>query len=90
MLEEPMSRPRKLRMEEMSEWVLHCEVNQRHIRRSQPTKEAALKDACSQLLQGHAVNRIVGPNETINTQRITDWCEKNRPSSTTQFANSDI
>jgi hypothetical protein len=47
----------------MSEWVLHCEVNQRHMRRSHPTKDAALKDACSQLLQGHAVNRIVGPNE---------------------------
>jgi hypothetical protein len=46
----------------MSEWVLHCEVNQRHIRRSQPTREAALKDACAQLLQGHAVNRIIGPN----------------------------
>ena len=74
-----MSRPRKLRMEETSEWVLHCEVNQRYIRRSQATKEAALKDACSQLLQGHAVNRIVGP-----MQRITNWCEKNRPSSTTQ------
>src|SRR5215472_13130140 len=55
-----MSRPRKA----MSEWVVHCEVNQRHTRRSHPTKEAALKDACSQLVQGHAVNRIVGPNET--------------------------
>src|SRR5262249_29971304 len=48
-----MSRPRKA----MSEWVVHCEVNQRHVRRSQPTQEAALKDACSQLVQGHAVNR---------------------------------
>jgi hypothetical protein len=46
----------------MPEWVLHCAVNQRHIRRSQPTREAALKDACSQLLEGHAVNRIVGPS----------------------------
>jgi L(+)-tartrate dehydratase alpha subunit len=27
----------------MSEWVLHCEVKQRHIRRSQPTRDAALK-----------------------------------------------
>jgi hypothetical protein len=62
----------------MSEWVLHCAVNQRHIRRSQPTKDAALKDACSQLLQGHAVNRIVGPNETISAGRIQDWCEKHR------------
>src|SRR5262249_47269014 len=26
----------------MSEWVLHCAVNQPHIRRSQPTREAAL------------------------------------------------
>jgi hypothetical protein len=28
----------------MSEWVLHCAVNQR-------TREAALKDACSQLVK---------------------------------------
>src|SRR6266516_641047 len=69
-----MSRPRKA----MSEWVLHCEVNQRHIRRIKPTREAALKDACSQLLQGHAVNRIVGPNKTISAERIQDWCEKHR------------
>jgi hypothetical protein len=62
----------------MSEWVLHCAVNQRHIRRSQPTRDAALKDACSQLLQGHAVNRIVGPNGTISAERIKDWCEKHR------------
>jgi hypothetical protein len=54
----------------MSEWVLHCAVNQRHIRRSQPTREAALKDACSQLLEGHSVNRIVGPNETISAERV--------------------
>jgi len=47
----------------MSEWVLHCAVDERHIRRIQPTKEAALKDACAQLLEGHTVNRIVGPNE---------------------------
>jgi hypothetical protein len=52
----------------MLEWVLHCAVDQRHIRRSQPTREAALEDACAQLLQGHAVNRIVGPNETINAE----------------------
>jgi hypothetical protein len=26
-------------------------LNQRHLRRSQPTRDAALKDACSQLLQ---------------------------------------
>ena len=52
--------------EKMSEWVLHCAVDQRHIRRSQPTRDAALEDTCSQLLQGHAVNRIIGPNETIN------------------------
>ena len=54
----------------MSEWVLHCEIKQRHIRRSQPTRDAALKDACSQLLQGYSVNRIVGPNETITAERI--------------------
>jgi hypothetical protein len=58
----------------MSEWVLHCAVNQRHVRRSQPTREAALKDACSQLLEGYAVNRIVGPNETITAERVKDWC----------------
>jgi hypothetical protein len=50
----------------------------RHIRRSQPTREAALKDACAQLLQGHAVNRIVGPNETITAKRVKDWCAKHR------------
>jgi hypothetical protein len=76
-----MSRPRKTPREKMSEWVLHCAVNQRHIRRSQPTRDAALKDACVQLLQGHAVNRIVGPNETINAKRVRDWCAKHRPSS---------
>jgi hypothetical protein len=64
-----MRRPRKT-TREMSEWVLHCAVNQRHIRRSQPTRKAALKDACWQLLQGHAVNRIVGPNETITAERV--------------------
>src|SRR5690242_1623389 len=42
----------------MSERVLHCAVNQRHIRRSQPTRDAALKDACVQLLQGHAVRGV--------------------------------
>jgi hypothetical protein len=64
----------------MSEWVLHCAVNQRHLRRSQPTREAALKDACSQLREGHAVNRIVGPNETITAERVKDWCAKQRSS----------
>src|SRR5262249_20924299 len=59
-----MSRPRKTMREKMSEWVLHCAVDQRHTRRSQPTRDAALEDACSQLLQGHVVNRIIGPNET--------------------------
>jgi hypothetical protein len=58
--EKLMSRPRKSTRERMSEWVLHCAVDQHHIRRSKPTKEAALKDACAQLLRGH---RIVGPNE---------------------------
>jgi hypothetical protein len=65
----------------MSEWVLHCAVNQRHIRRSQPTREAALKDACAQLLQGHVVNRIVGPNETITAERVRDWCASIGPRS---------
>ena len=69
-----MSRPRKA----MSEWVVHCEVNQRHIRRSLHTREAALKDACSQLLQGHAVNRIVGPTKTITAEQVRDWCAKHR------------
>jgi hypothetical protein len=57
----------------MSEWVLHCAVDQHHIRRSKPTKEAALKDACAQLLRGH---RIVGPNETITAERVRDWVRK--------------
>jgi hypothetical protein len=71
-----MDRPRKAA--KMSEWVLHCEFEQRHIRRGQPTKDAALKDACSQLLQGHTVNRIVGPNETINAERVKRWCAEPR------------
>jgi hypothetical protein len=62
----------------MSEWVLHCEVNRQHLRRSQPTRDAALKDACSQLRQGHAVNRIVGPNETITAQQVRRWCEEHQ------------
>ena len=70
-----MSRPRKA----MSEWVVHCEVNQRHMRSSHSTREAALKHACSQLFQGHAVNRIVGPNKTITAERVRDWCAKHRP-----------
>jgi hypothetical protein len=41
-----------------------------------PTGDAALKDACSQLLQGHAVNRIVGPSRTITAERVRDWCAK--------------
>jgi hypothetical protein len=81
-----MSRPRKV----MSEWVVHCEVDQRHIRHSQPTREAALKYACSQLLQGHAVNRIVGPSKTITAQGVRDWCVKHRASPTTQSPNFDI
>jgi hypothetical protein len=73
----------------MSEWVLHCAVNQRHIRRSQPTREAALKDACAQLLEGHAVNRIVGPNETINAERVKDWCAKHLSSPKTKASKLD-
>src|SRR5262245_14084326 len=71
-----MRRPRKTMREKMSEWVLHCAVDQLHIRRSQPTRDAALEDACSQLLQGHVVNRIIGPNETINAHKIKQWCAK--------------
>jgi hypothetical protein len=70
-----LSRPRRA----MSEWVVHCEVNQRHIRRSHATREAALKDACSQLLQGHAVTRIVGPQKTITAERVRGWCAKHQP-----------
>jgi hypothetical protein len=70
--------------EKMSEWVLHCVVNQRHLTRSQPTRDAALEDACSQLLQGHAVNRIIGPNKTINAHQIKEWCAKHRPYRITQ------
>ena len=29
--------------EKMSEWVLHCAVDQRHLRRSQPTRDTALE-----------------------------------------------
>jgi hypothetical protein len=58
--------------EKMSEWVLHYVVNQRHLRRSQPTRDAALADACSQLLQSHAANRIIGPNKTINAHQIKE------------------
>ena len=75
-----MSRPRKTARKKMSEWVVHCAVGQHHIRRSQPTRVAALKDAYVQLLHGHVVNRIVGPNETINSERVRDWCAKHRPS----------
>jgi hypothetical protein len=73
----------------MSEWVLHCAVNQRHIRRSQPTREAALRDACSKLLEGHAVNRIVGPNETIKAERVKDWCAKHLSSPKTKASKLD-
>src|SRR5213595_2746761 len=75
-----MGRP--TRAARMSEWVLHCEIKQRHIRRSQPTRDAALKDACSQLLQGYFVNRIVGPNETITAERIKSWCASRVPAGT--------
>ena len=70
--------PEKDLEEKMAEWVLHCAVNQRHIRRTQPTKGAALKDACSQRFQGHTVNRIVGPNETISAERVERWCAEHR------------
>jgi hypothetical protein len=73
----------------MSEWVLHCAVNQRHIRRSQPTREAALRDACSQLFKGHAVNRVVGPNETITAERVRDWCAKHLSSPKTKASKLD-
>src|SRR5438876_10477299 len=79
-----MSRLRKTARERMSEWVLHCAVNQRHIRRSQPTRTAALKDACSQLLQGHAVNRIVGPNKTITSEKVSHLRANHPPSTNDQ------
>jgi hypothetical protein len=66
--------------EKMSEWVLHCAVDQRHVRRDQATRRAALEDACRQLAQGHTVNRIIGPNETINAHAIKEWCAKHRSS----------
>ena len=75
-----MSRPRKTMREKMSEWVLHCAVDQRHVRRTQATRHAALEDACRQLAQGHSVNRIIGPNETINAHAIKEWCAKHRSS----------
>jgi hypothetical protein len=62
--------------EKMSEWVLHCAVDRRLVRRSQPTRDTALEDACSQLLQGHAVNRIIGPNEIINAHKIKGMVRK--------------
>ena len=62
----------------MSEWVLHCAVDRRLVKRTQPTRDTALEDACSQLLQGHVVNRIIGPNETINARKIKEWCAKKR------------
>jgi hypothetical protein len=66
-----MSRPRKM-AESMSERVLHCAVDERHIRRSQPSKEA-----CAQIAEGHLVNRIVGPNETITAKGCQSiWCAK--------------
>jgi hypothetical protein len=62
--------------EKMSEWVLHCAVDRHLVRRSQPTRDTALEDACSQLLQGHAVNRIIGPNEIINAHKIKGMVRK--------------
>jgi hypothetical protein len=82
-----MSRPRPTARERMSEWVLHC-VNQCHIRRSQPTRKAALKDACDQLLQGHAVNRIVGPNETILLRKVSILAQNAVSKLDTQSASS--
>jgi len=70
--------------EKMSELVLHCAVDRHLVRRSQPTRDTALEDACSQLLQGHAVNRIIGPNETLNAHKLKEWCAKQRPSPTTK------
>jgi hypothetical protein len=64
----------------MATWVVHCEVNQRDITRSRhKTEDAALKDACSQLRQGHIVHCIVGPHKTIDVQQIKNWCAKQRP-----------
>jgi uncharacterized protein with GYD domain len=41
-----MGRPTR-KAARMSEWVLHCEVKQRHIRRSQPTDLVIFVDAPS-------------------------------------------
>src|SRR5436190_953458 len=72
-----MGRPTR-KAARMSEWELHCEVKHRHIRRRQPTRDAAPKDARSQLLQGYSVNRIVVPNETVTAERIKSWCASRR------------
>jgi hypothetical protein len=64
----------------MSEWVLHWEVKQRHIRRSQPTRDAALKDACSELLQGYSVNRISERIYSVN--RVVSFRSTRRLAST--------
>jgi hypothetical protein len=67
----------------MSEWVLHCAVNQRHIRRSQPTREAALKDACSQLLQGHDDIAAETEPSTMGTKLDIAATDHIRPTATT-------
>ena len=62
----------------MATWVVHCEISQSAITRNRhKTEAAALKDACSQLRQGHIV--IVGPHKIIDAQRIKEWCAKQRP-----------
>jgi predicted SAM-dependent methyltransferase len=53
-----------------------CKVSQRDVARKQATEDAALKDACSLLRQGHTVHQIVGPSKTIKAQQIWDWCAK--------------
>jgi hypothetical protein len=51
------------------------------------TESAYQKGSCAQLLEGHAVNRIVGPNETITAERVRDWCAKHRLSRNTAASN---
>jgi hypothetical protein len=61
-------------------WMVLCKISERDIARKQPTEDAALKDACSLLRQGHTVHQVVGPSKIIKAQQIWDWCAKQRSS----------
>jgi hypothetical protein len=71
----------KMMREKMSEWLLHCAVDQRHIRRSQPPERRRYRMPVRNYFKA-AINRIVGPSETINAHKIKDRCAKHRPSLT--------